>query len=191
MLEEESDEGVTGSAGEDLEKNPKATTSEEKFIALRKSMNLDGSELQSFVKEQQAVEEKRNKREAEEKNWEADERKRELEADERKRELEADERKHERETARKIEEGKIAADKEELEREAERQFQSEMKRLENEAKRHEVKEVTIDDGETANRRPPKLDVPKFENMFLSNITKYLDLFENVVKQNGYEESMWP
>ena len=66
-----------------------------------------------------------------------------------------------------------------------------MKRLDNEAKRHEVKEVTIDDGETANRRPPKLDVPKFENKFLSNITKYLDLFENVVKQNGYEESMWP
>ena len=51
-------------------------------------MNLDGSELQSFVKEQPAVEEKRHKREA----------------DERKREIEADERKHEKETARKIEE---------------------------------------------------------------------------------------
>ena len=175
MLEEESDEGVTGSAGIDLEKNPKATTSVEKFIALGKSMDLTGSELQSFVKEQQAVE---RKREAEEKKREAEEKKRE-----------ADERKHERETARKIEEAKIAADKEE--REAERQFQLEMKRLDNEAKRHEVKEVTIDDGETANRRPPKLDVPKFENQFLSNITKYLDLFENVVKQNGYEESMWP
>ena len=56
MLEEESDEGVTGSAGIDLEKNPKATTSVEKLIALGKSMDLTGSELQSFVKEQQAVE---------------------------------------------------------------------------------------------------------------------------------------
>ena len=48
----------------------------------------------------------------------------------------------------------------EEEREAERQFQLERKRLDTEAKRHVVKEVTIDDGETANRRPPKLDVPK-------------------------------
>ena len=94
MLEEESDEGVTGSAGIDLEKNPKATTSVEKFIALGKSMDLTGSELQSFVKEQQAVE---RKREVEEKK--------------------ADERKHERETARKIEEAKVAADKELRERE--------------------------------------------------------------------------
>ena len=42
------------------------------------------------------------------------------------------------------------------EREAERQFQLEMKRSDVEAKRHEVKEVTIDDGETANRRPPEV-----------------------------------
>ena len=59
MLEEESDgQGVSGRAGEDLDKNPEATTSVEDLIALGRSMDLAGSELQSFVKEQQAVEEK-------------------------------------------------------------------------------------------------------------------------------------
>ena len=101
----------------------------------------------------------------------------------------ADKEERASETGSKIEEARIAADKEE--REAESQFQLEMKRLDIEAKRHEVKEVMIDDGGTANRRPSKLDVPKFEIKFLSNITKHLELFENVVKQNGYEESMWP
>ena len=43
----------------------------------------------------------------------------------------------------------------------------------------------IDEKETgqAVRSPPKIDIPKFENRYLSDVSKYLDLFENVVKQN--------
>ena len=39
--------------------------------------------------------------------------------------------------------------------------------------------------------PKKLPVPKFENRQLANVAKYLEVFEGVVKQNGYEEYMWP
>ena len=51
----------------------------------------------------------------------------------------------------------------------------------------------IDEKETgqAVRSPPKIDIPKFENRYLSDVSKYLDLFENVVKQNQYEEAVWP
>ena len=41
------------------------------------------------------------------------------------------------------------------------------------------------------RSPPKIDIPKFENSYLSDVSKYLDLFENVVKQNQSEEAVWP
>ena len=37
----------------------------------------------------------------------------------------------------------------------------------------------------------KLDVPKFKNKFLKSVVKYLQLFESVLKQNGYSEDTWP
>ena len=39
--------------------------------------------------------------------------------------------------------------------------------------------------------PAKLDVPKFDNKQIRTVAKYLDLFEGVVKQNGYEKEVWP
>ena len=41
------------------------------------------------------------------------------------------------------------------------------------------------------KSPPKIDVPKFENKFLDDVAKYLDLFEKVMQQNQYDETAWP
>ena len=34
-------------------------------------------------------------------------------------------------------------------------------------------------------------IPKFENKLLDNVAKYLDLFEDMIKQNQYDQSVWP
>ena len=39
------------------------------------------------------------------------------------------------------------------------------------------------------KSPPKIDVPKFESRFLDDVAKYLDLFEKVMQQNKYDETV--
>ena len=51
-----------------------------------------------------------------------------------------------------------------------------------------VSSVVVD---TSAYKQEKLRIPKFENKQLNNVAKYLEVFESVVKQNGYEEEMWP
>ena len=41
------------------------------------------------------------------------------------------------------------------------------------------------------KSPPEIDVPKFENKFLDDVAKDLDLFEKVMQQNQYDETVWP
>ena len=53
------------------------------------------------------------------------------------------------------------------------------------------RDVDEDGDPDFRNEPKKLPVPKFENRQLANVAKYLEVFEEVVKQNGYEEYMWP
>ena len=50
-------------------------------------------------------------------------------------------------------------------------------------------DVKTDDHVSACRIPP-LIIPKFEDKHLDDAAKYIDMFENVMLQNGYEERRW-
>ena len=171
------------------------------LLDLERSLDLTGKELHEFAVKQQKLAREERQREREEKDKEREERKQEREAIERKEAREANERQQEREKeererkeAREANERQQEREKEEREREkhAVREHEIELARLEME--KHAIRPSgLIDEKETgqAVRSPQKIDIPKFENRYLSDVSKYLDLFENVVKQNQYEEAVWP
>ena len=169
------------------------------LLDLGKSLDLTGKELHEFAVKQQNLARKERQRERDEKDKEREERKQEREANERKEAREANERKEareerERKEAREANERQQEREKEEREREkhAVREHEIELARLEME--KHAIRPSgLIDEKETgqAVRSPPKIDIPKFENRYLSDVSKYLDLFVIVVKQNQYEEAVWP
>ena len=96
--------------------------------------------------------------------------------------------------ATKSEERRLAS--EERQREMDYKHTLELKRLRIEAAQVSSRSKRVitssrdvnEDGDPDFRNEPKkLPVPKFENRQLANVAKYLEVFEGVVKQNGYEE----
>ena len=41
------------------------------------------------------------------------------------------------------------------------------------------------------KSPPKIDVPKFENKFLDDVAKYLDLLRKSCSKISTDETVWP
>ena len=165
------------------------------------SLDLTGKELHEFAVKQQNLAREERQRERDEKDKEREERKQEREANEKKEAREANERKEareerERKEAREANERQQEREKEEREREkhAVREHEIELARLEME--KHAIRPSgLIDEKETgqAVRSPPKIDIPKFENRYLSDVSKYLDLFVNVVSKINMkrQSGLWP
>ena len=166
-----------GQGKAETDKKPAKKVLEERGQALRiqdligigKTLGLANKELREFVREQQEIarEERGRAREARKEEREAAERREEREAEERLRELEY----------------KKAIEVERLRLEHER-----VVRNSSEFNESRVSSVVVD---TSAYKQEKLRIPKFENKQLNNVAKYLEVFESVVKQNGYEEEMWP
>ena len=97
-----------------------------------------------------------------------------------------------------------AREERQLRREAEREAREREQRAEEEAhhREMELKRLDLEIAEAARSRfwkesgeekhaprtPAKLDIPKFENSLITSVDKYLDLFDSVVKLNGYSEA---
>ena len=144
-------------------------------------MDLAGKDLSNFIAQKQAVEREERQRAREARTAHAEARAREAEAEERRRAREAEV--EEKQRAREAQE-------QEKQRVREHEFAMERLRLENQAHVAAPRQHK-EDGRSSKNSLPKLDVPKFENKLLDNVAKYLDLFENVMKQNQYDQSVWP
>ena len=162
------------------------------LIELGKSLDLAGKDLSNFIAQQQAVEREERQRAREARTAHAEARAREAEAEERRRarEAEAEERRRAREAEVEEKQRAREAQEQEKQRVREHEFAMERLRLENQAHVAAPREHK-EDGRSSKNSLPKLDVPKFENKLLDNVAKYLDLFENVMKQNQYDQSVWP
>ena len=210
LSEEEQQGSVNGSVKEEgsSDKEPKkeptlsgsrkkAAGSAKKSDALSlveagKGLGLSGIELREFVKEQQDIEREWRQYVREEKRMEAEAEERRLAAEEKRMEAEAVGRRLHLEAV--AEERRLAS--EERRREMELNHEIELQRLKMEGYVAQRKGLgclssSADSDVDGRYHPQKLQIPKFENRQLANIAKYLDVFESVVKQNGYNKEMWP
>ena len=169
----------------------------EELVAVGEKLQLTGKDLRAFIATQQQAqrEERRQNREAEKLEAERDPqaaetaRERERQEAETAREMERQEAEttRERERRRYEQEALEAAHRREIEL---LEVRSRLKVQDEE----EGEEEGDEEGRRFNRTkatPAKLDVPKFDNKQIRTVAKYLDLFEGVVKQNGYEKEVWP
>ena len=176
-----SNQGDLTASQRDDDDSESRTTSLQVLIELGKSLDLAGKDLSNFIAQQQAVEREERQRAREARTVHAEARAREAEAEERRSAREAE-----------VEEKQRAREAQEQEKQTvrEHEFAMERLRLENQARVAAPREHK-EDGRSSKNSLPKLDVPKFENKLLDNIAKYLDLFENVMKHNQYDQSVWP
>ena len=159
-------------------------------------------------------------REREERKSEREARREEAERETRKDEAEREARREEAEREAKKEEAEREARREEAEREArreeavreenERKWKAEMDAKQEEVRlrlQHEQRMARIQKGQelsvpfyadeeeseeimsTSRRFPPKIPMPKYDDN-VKDVSRYLELFEKVAKQNGYPQSSW-
>ena len=187
----------------------------EELVAVGEKIQLTGKDLQAFIATQQEAqrEERRQNREAE--KLEAERVRLEAERERQAAETARERERQEAETARERERQEAEKARERERQEEETTRERERHRYEQEAleaaqcreiellevrsrlkvqDEEEGEEEGNEEGWRFNRTkttPAKLDVPKFDNKQIRTVAKYLDLFEGVVKQNGYEKEVWP
>ena len=106
----------------------------------------------------------------------------------RQKERESEERREKERREAEAQERQRVRDAEAEERQKQREHDLALANIRNEELRGLRGEVEGSVGLTiVAKSPPKIDVPKFEN----NVAKYLDLFEKVMQQNQYDETVWP
>ena len=192
----------------------------EELVAVGEKLQLTGKDPRAFIATQQEAqrEERRQNREAEkleaERERQAAETARERERQE--AETTRERERQEAETTRERERQEAETTRERERQEAETTRERERRRYEQKAleaaHRREIELLEVrsrlkvqdggkenqEEGDEEGRRfnrtkatPAKLDVPKFDNKQIRTVAKYFDLFEGVVKQNGYEKEVWP
>ena len=109
----------------------------------------------------------------------------------RQKERESEERREKERREAEAQERQRVRDAEAEERQKQREHDLALANIRNEELRGLRGEVEGSVGPTiVAKSPPKIDVPKFENKFLNDVAKYLDLFEKVMQQNQYDETVW-